>query len=84
MIDELLNNIGSAIKKQYDEVCSEWKIDGKVYKVVCDQAANVKCAHKDTAECPDIVNLAMSLLAKQRNLDALNEKQQSSFFLLLF
>ncbi len=67
------------IKNQSASVCKEFGIHNKVYKVVCDQAANVKSAYKDTEESIDLVNVARNLMNKQRNIDAieLNRKKES-------
>ena len=39
---------GVNIKKKYDEVCEQFGISDRVFKIVADQAKNVKTAFKDT------------------------------------
>ena len=41
---------GKAIKSQFEEIASKFNIRTKVFKIVADQAANVKNAFKDTLE----------------------------------
>jgi hypothetical protein len=47
---------GLNIKAQYDRVCEAFGIENKVYKIVADQGANVKCATKTTKEADDIIS----------------------------
>ena len=60
---------GVNIKKKYDEVCEQFGISDRVFKIVADQAKNVKTAFKDTQSKVDTQDVAMFLLIKQRQMD---------------
>lgn len=66
---------GQAIKKQFEDVALDYKISNKVFKIVADQAANVKKAFVDTEEAEDPVIIAATLVQRQKKLDLLKEKE---------
>ncbi len=67
---------GKAIKKQFEEIAAKFKIRSKVFKIVADQAANVKKAFVDTTQCDDILTLATDLIRRQKNIDAIQEAER--------
>ena len=67
---------GQAIKQQFDSVCQEFHIAHKTYKIVADQAANVKAALGSIEEADDIVQDTMALLRRQRAQDKIKERER--------
>ena len=74
------------IKKQYDLILNRFNITDKVFKVVADQAANMKKALEDVTESNTIVgganeenliSLTKMLVERRRKLDLIEEKKQS-------
>ena len=74
------------IKKQYDLILNRFNITDKVFKVVADQAANMKKALEDVTESNTIVgganeenliSLTKMLVERRRKLDQIEEKKQS-------
>lgn len=72
------------IKKQYD--LNRFNITDKVFKVVADQAANMKKALEDVTESnsivgganeENIISLTKMLVERRRKLDQIEEKRQS-------
>ncbi|RNA16575.1 hypothetical protein BpHYR1_042964 [Brachionus plicatilis] len=75
------SHTGNKIKQQYDSIVKIFGIDKKIFKIVCDQAANNKKAFKTTLECTDedqLVKITNMLIEKQRKLDNLEEKKQAT------
>ena len=70
------SHTGKAIKEQFDKVCSDFGIANKTFKIVADQAANVKSAFASTEEADDIVEATMNLLRRQRNSDSIKEREK--------
>ena len=73
------------IKKQYDELLSEYELEDKVFKVVADQAANMKKALKDVNESTsiegganedNIESLTQLLIERRRRYDLVESKKQ--------
>ena len=73
------------IKAQFDLILERYGIKEKIFKVVADQAANMKKALEDVSESTsipgganedNIMNLTKMLIERRRNLDAIEEKQQ--------
>ena len=67
---------GQAIKKQFEEIATNFNIRSKVFKIVADQAANVKNAFKEVIEAEDVLTIACDLIRRQKNQDALDEKER--------
>ena len=79
----ILNSFGlsfcrsfKAIKKQFEEIAAKFKIRSKVFKIVADQAANVKKAFVDTTQCDDVLTIATDLIRRQKNIDAIQEAER--------
>jgi len=75
------SHTGEKIKQQYESVIKVYDIDKKIFKIVCDQAANNKKAFKSTLECTDedhLIKITTMLLEKQRKLDMIEEKKQTT------
>lgn len=73
------SHTGVKIKKQYDEIIKLFDIEDKIFKIVCDQAANNKKAFKETLECTEddhIIKITNMLIDKQRKLDMIEEKEE--------
>lgn len=70
------SHTGKAIKKQFEEIARKYNIRHKVFKIVADQAANVKKAFVDTTESDDVITIATSLIRRQKNIDAIAEKER--------
>ncbi len=70
------------IKAQYDDVVRALGIESQIFKVVCDQAANIKKAFSDTTEAEEkngglnLIELGKDLLLQQKQKDN-SEKQKS-------
>ena len=75
-IDILGSHTGQAIKQQLDVITEEFNLNNKVFKIVADQAANVKKAFEHTMNSDDIVTITRDLMLRQRKLDLLNEKEK--------
>ena len=60
---------------QYDEVCNEFKISEKVFKIVSDSAANNVCAFANEPEAVDETFVLAKIIAKQRKSDTLKNKK---------
>ena len=63
---------GINIKREYDKVVNFYDINNKVYKVITDQAANMKKAFELTTECEindELIKLTTQLLMFQRKED---------------
>jgi len=69
------SHTGIAIKKQYNEVCQEFGIDKKVFKIVADGAKNVKKAFKDSVSKIDVQDITSMLIIKQRQLDRIASRE---------
>ena len=67
---------GKAIKKQFDEIVQDLKIENKVYKIVADQAANVKNAFAEVEEAEDPIIIATTLARRQQKIDLIKENQE--------
>ena len=74
------------IKKQYDLILNRFNITDKVFKVVADQAANMKKALEDVTESntiagganeENLISLTKMLVERRRKLDQIEEKKQS-------
>lgn len=68
------SHTGDNIKKQYDEVVEELKIGGKIFKIIADQAANIKKAFKETIESNEtleLIEMTKALLFEQKQKDLL-------------
>lgn len=73
------SHTGDKIKQQYESVIKVYDIDKKIFKIVCDQAANNIKAFKTTLECTDddhLIKITTMLLEKQRKLDMIEEKNK--------
>ena len=74
------------IKKQFDEGVERYNIQDKIYKVIADQAANMKKALSDVNESTEIIgganeeniiNITKMLIERRRVLDTIqNEKDR--------
>lgn len=73
------------IKLQYDLILKRYNIEDKVFKVVADQAANMKKALMDVQESTsitagasedNIINITKLLIERRRKLDYLEEQKQ--------
>ena len=78
----LASHTSTSIKKQFDEIIDKFEITNRVFKIVADQAANVKCAFKnvkfsetcskhkhndqDTDQLEFVEKLCFTMLLKQR------------------
>jgi len=60
---------GKAIKIDYDQVVKRYGIENKVFKIVCDQAKNVKAAFANVAEAESSEEIIHKLLVRQNKLD---------------
>ena len=67
---------GKAIKKQYDEISSQYGIDNKTFKIVADQAANVKKAFSKTLETCDVLTITTNLMRRQAKKDKLEKAEK--------
>ena len=57
-------------------MCGDFGIADKIYKIVCDQARNVKKAFGQVEEGDDEVQVALNLIQRQRNIDNEAEKKK--------
>ena len=64
---------GEAIKYQFTNVSEKWGISDKVFKIVADQAANVKKAFKDKYEADDLFSMHMALIDSIERKDLIKE-----------
>ncbi len=71
------SHTGEAIKLQFDEITKQWGLHSKIFKIVTDQAANMKKAFGDTFESEDIISVTKNLLQNQMRLDRLAEIKRS-------
>ena len=67
---------GKAIKSQYDQISEIYNIQNKTFKIVADQAANVKKAFVDTLETEDVLTITTNLMRRQRKSDELAEAER--------
>ncbi len=67
---------GQAIKAQFDVVSKEFGINNKVFKIVADQAANVKKAFAQTEEAVDVITIATDLVKRQIKLDLIKQQEE--------
>ena len=67
------SHTGKAIKSQFDEISKVYGISSKTFKIVADQAANVKKAFSETLEAEDVLSIATKLLRLQKKKDELAE-----------
>jgi hypothetical protein len=91
---DVLYSIGShtstSIKKQFDEMTEKFNITDKLFKIVADQAANVKCAFKNTTSAqPEsdavvqvetdplafVSKLTFTMLFQQRKAELIAQKE---------
>jgi hypothetical protein len=77
------------IKKQFDQITNKFQVSEKLFKIVADQAANVKCAFKNTTSSKKIAEhdledsdplnfvekLTFTMLFKQRKAELISEKE---------
>ncbi len=68
---------GVNIKSQYDACLKRVNIQDKVFKIVSDQARNVKKAFSKTFECVDIVQITQELLNRQRKVDLIARRKEA-------
>ena len=69
---------GKAIKNQFDVVAEQFGKKDKVFKIVADQAANVKKAFSETTEAIDIITIASDLVKRQKKLDLIQKKEEKA------
>ena len=50
-------------------MCSKFGIENKIFRIVSDQAKNVKKAFASSTECVDVVDIAQALLNRQKKID---------------
>ena len=65
-------NTGINIKHEYDKIATFYDINNKVFKIVTDQAANMKKAFETTKECEnsdELVRFTNELLLFQKKAD---------------
>lgn len=77
---------GKKIKKQYDQIVSRYGINDKIYKIVADQAANMKKAFAELKESTHIVSgaceeniikITQIILEKRRQFDIIEAKKEN-------
>ena len=85
------SHTSASIKKQFDEIIDKFEITNRVFKIVADQAANVKCAFKnitsvdtrtqlknndqDIDQLEFVEKLTFTMLFKQRKTELLSQKE---------
>ena len=70
------SHTGKAIKQQFEEIATKFNIRSKVFKIVADQAANVKNAFKESVQADDVLTIATDLIRRQKNSDAIKENER--------
>ncbi len=70
------SHTGAAIKSQFNAISNEWGFQNKIFKIVTDQAANMKNAFADAYEAENIINVTKTLMLNQERLDRINELKQ--------
>ena len=65
-----------SIKHQFDQICNEFAIGNKLYKILADQAApNVK-AFKNITDSDPIINQTVQLILNQRAIDRKEKRKK--------
>jgi hypothetical protein len=59
------SHTGAAIKTKFDEISSKYGIAEKIFKIIADQASNMKNAFKDTVEANDVIKIDSRMMFKQ-------------------
>ena len=68
------SHTGVNIRKQYNDVTTEFEIKEKVFKIVADSAANNKCAFRDIFEASDETLVLARMVNKRRKTELYFEK----------
>jgi hypothetical protein len=63
-------------RDQFDEIVQDLKIENKAYKIVADQAANVKNAFAEVEEAEDPIIIATTLARRQQKIDLIKENKE--------
>lgn len=67
---------GANIKSQFDQICNNFNLDDRVFKIISDQAANMKAAMKEKNSADSLTEIALSSsLRTQKRLELAQKRE---------